>query len=146
MGKVFCGVWRTEQSVELACRVDNDNNGRVVYRVVITVNTGFAKVDAESVSEFFGFCQAARYTYNPVPEMRCVSANYRRRISFRIHADQNNTRRCLDTICQHPGSRSGQHLQRCRANIRAIREAKEHQVPATLETVPRKRITILIQQ
>jgi len=53
-------VRRTKQCVKLPARIDHEHDGRMVDRVVVTVDSRFFKKDAETAGQFADFRQLAR--------------------------------------------------------------------------------------
>ena len=141
-----CGfMWRTEQRMEISLWVDDNDDGRVIYRIVTIIDTGFLKEYAEPVGQLAYFCKLAGYTDDAGAEITDVLTNDCWCVAFRIDTNENNPRQLLRTGIQHLLSCVGQYLQRQWTYVGAIRETKEHEIPVVAETGARKRIAVLIQ-
>ena len=146
MHKAFDGMGATEQSVELTGRIDDDYHGRVIDGIVVLVAILFLKIDAQSAGQISQLIDIACDAEIALAKRTDILRHFPGRIARGVYADQDDARQGRKAGFGELTFRRAEHLQCDRADVGAIRKAKENQVPVACENAAVNCLTVVVEQ
>lgn len=139
-------VRSTEKCLESALRIDDKDNRRMINRVISAFRRRLGEVDAEGFGQFDDFFEVAGDAEIALAEECYVFAHEFGCVPLGIDADKYDARQRVPASLSQLLPSLRKYLQRCRANVRAVREAEEHQVPLSFEDGAVDHSAVVIQQ
>ena len=133
MDVVVDDVRAAEQRTETAVGVNEQHRRRVIDEVVAVLAFLFCKVDAESGRERPNTLERTRDAKIAGTEIAHVPAKNVGRIAFRVDGHEHDARQRRNASLLEGRPRSRKHLQGCRADVGAMRESEEEEVPLAPE-------------
>ena len=129
MDVVVDGVRAAEQRTETAVGVNEQHSRRVIDEVVSVFAFLFFKVDAESGRQRPNTLERTRDAEIAGTEIAHVPAKNVGRIAFRVDGHEHDARQRCNALLLEGRPRGRKHLQGCRADVGAMRESEEEEVP-----------------
>src|SRR5210317_2234777 len=116
----------------------------MINNVFITVGGLLLEINPQPGGEFPDFLEGAGNTEIAVAEVIDVFTHYFGCIAFRIDADEHNARQRRLPAYLERGLCRGEHLQCGRANVRAVGETEEYEVPLAFKYGLVCRVAVLV--
>jgi hypothetical protein len=144
--EVIDTVRRTEKGFQAPVRVDDQHDGRVVDAIDALVGASLLEKDPQRVRQLADLVKFAGQAEIVLAEIRDIPGHGLRRITFGIHTHEHNARQGLPAVRSESTTGLAEHGHSRRADIRAVGEAEEDDVPLAFEDRPVDDRTVLVQE